>query len=61
MLVEFVQDREILQTCLTDYHNLVEDLQTTRKQEKVSNDFLAQLGQQATLEVHHLEKLNSDI
>lgn len=60
MLQEFPQERQVLQRCLTDYHNLVEDLQTTRKQEKVSNDFLAQLSQQATLELHHLEKLLND-
>jgi hypothetical protein len=35
----------------------VEDLQTTRKQEKVINDFLSKLPQQAILDVHHLEKL----
>ena len=45
MLVEFSQDREVIQNCLTDYHNLVDDLRTTRKIEKVCNDYLAQLPQ----------------
>lgn len=49
-LKDIETDSHAIRACQSDFHNLVEDLQTTRKDEKIHNDFLAQVTDLSVLE-----------
>lgn len=53
----FDHDGQTIRNCQGDYHNLVEDLQKTRKEEKTFNDLLQLLPDVGVLEAFQIDKL----
>lgn len=56
-LHDFEHDRDPILDCQVLYQNLIEDLNKARKEERVTNDLLAQLPDAIVLEISLIEKI----